>query len=83
MTEENRKQPTVMRLLQVPNGGIYRTLDGSIMIKLRNPELLPLHDVNTASGWAADIGNGQIKKEIWQGEDVEVLGMSLDTLLSE
>ena len=64
-----------MRLAEVPNGGIFRTEDGAVFVKLMNPTLRPLQDVSSHPGWAADIGNGQIVSTLWMGETVEFLGL--------
>ena len=64
----------LVRAASVPYGGVFKMDDGSIMMKLMNPELRPLENVNDANVWAADVGNGQICKTIHPLEWVEVLG---------
>ena len=81
---ELRSKSAVERLvmaLAVPNGGVFKTEDGSIMVKLMNFERSHLDNVNTAPVWGADIGNGQVKKDIDPGERVLFMGKAYDMIV--
>jgi len=45
---------------QVPNGHIFYTQNGWVMMKIRNKTINPLANVNANDMWAVDMGNGQI-----------------------
>jgi len=49
-------------LVNIQAGSLFKTEDGSVFLKLRNPEIPNLAKISDYDVWAADTGNGVIKK---------------------
>ena len=54
----------LVRVANISNGDMFKRSDGSLMMKIRNPNTRPLQDLSNVSVWAADIGNGKLTMDI-------------------
>ena len=66
-------------IVNLLSGTIFKARNTGLYLKLMNPEMPRLARVSAYPVWAADIGNGQIKK-FPPSEPVVIFGRCLDLI---